>query len=229
MDSAAHGASSSSPSDNHTVVTLQPKGRRSDEYKLILDSGASFLVHRSAVAQAGLYEGITIDGLELDRLIRETELLHAREKALDLVARREHSRRELEQKLRRKRFPEDAVRSALDELEQRGILDDHRFARLWAETRLRRRPEGRVQVIAGLVQRGVAREVAERCVAEVYEQRTALVNDALRRAAERAWRAAGCSFEPAVRRLVRRGFGFGESRDAIARLSNLEKNDFYLE
>ncbi len=226
MGNGAHAASSSSPSDNHTVLRLQQRGRRSDEYKVVLDSGASFFIHRSAVERARLYEGIRLDGVELDQLVRESEFFSAREKALDLAARREHSRRELAQKLRRKRFPDDAIRDALDELEDRGIIDDRRFARLWTEARLRKRPEGRVQVIAGLMQRGLTREVAEECVREVYEQRAQLVSAALRRAAERAWRSAGGSFESAVRRLVRRGFGYGEARDAVLALNNLEKSDF---
>jgi len=229
MDSRAHAASSSSRSDNHTIVGLQQRRRRSDEYRMLLDSGASFWVHGEVVARRRLCEGLTLDGVELDQVIRASELTGAREKALDLAARREHSRAELERKLRRKRFPDDAIRNALNDLEERGIIDDRRFARLWVEARLRKRPEGRVQLVAGLLQRGVSRDIAERCVVEIYEERETLVASALRRAAERSWRSSGGSTEAAIRRLVRRGFGFAEAREAVQALNNLEKNDFSFE
>ena len=229
MDSVARAGSSSSPSDNHTVTALQPRGRRSHGYRLVLDSGASFFVHRDAALRARLYVGMRLDPVELDQIIRDSELAGAREKALDLAARREHSRRELEQKLRRKRFPDDAIRNALDELEHHGVIDDRRFSRLWIESRLHRRPEARVQLIAGLAKRGVAREIAEECVREVHEQRSPLVGEALRRASERAWRSAGGSLELAILRLVRRGFSYGEAREALRALNNVEKNDFSAE
>ncbi|MDH3354993.1 MAG: recombination regulator RecX [Chromatiales bacterium] len=49
-------------------------------------------------------------------------------KGLDLLVRREHSRKELKGKLSQRGFSEDAVESTLDLLEQDGDLNDGRFA-----------------------------------------------------------------------------------------------------
>ena len=60
-------------------------------------------------------------------------------KALDLVSRREHSRHELRQKLK-KRFPETIpiIEEALDKLVLNNILDDERFVEMYLNARARK-------------------------------------------------------------------------------------------
>ena len=55
--------------------------------------------------------------------------------AIGLLARREHSRKELAQKLLKRRYKNDEVEAALDKLEQAGVLSDQRFAEIYAEHR----------------------------------------------------------------------------------------------
>lgn len=52
----------------------------------------------------------------------------AKVKAIDYLARREHSRAELEQKLAQKQFSAQVVSSLLDELEDLDYLSDERYA-----------------------------------------------------------------------------------------------------
>lgn len=51
------------------------------------------------------------------------------EKAVQLLARREHARKELELKLRQRGFQIGLIHDVLDELEEQGYLSDKRFAR----------------------------------------------------------------------------------------------------
>lgn len=51
------------------------------------------------------------------------------EKALQLLARREHARQELSTKLAQRGFPRDLIAEELDQLELEGYLSDERFAR----------------------------------------------------------------------------------------------------
>lgn len=57
----------------------------------------------------------------------------ARDRALALLARREHSRRELTRKLARY-FDSAAIAEALDELTRRGLLCERRFALVYVRT-----------------------------------------------------------------------------------------------
>jgi SOS response regulatory protein OraA/RecX len=58
-----------------------------------------------------------------------------------------------------------------------GLLDDERFASLWLASRIRRKVEGRVRLVAGLRKRGISLSVADRVVGRDFgfEAEAALV------------------------------------------------------
>lgn len=85
---------------------------------------------------------------------RGDEQYRARAVALRLLARREHSRRELSLKLRQRRFADDLIREVLDEYEAEGWLDDSRFAEVYARQRLDL-GYGPLRIVGELQQRGV--------------------------------------------------------------------------
>jgi regulatory protein len=53
--------------------------------------------------------------------------MSARKKAMDLLARREHSAHELRQKLKQREFDSDAIELALESLQQDNLQSDSRF------------------------------------------------------------------------------------------------------
>lgn len=73
---------------------------------------------------------------------------------MDLLARREHSRRELGEKLAAKSFDPDTIREVLDELEREGLLSSGRFAESFVASRAAR-GQGPVRIARELAERGV--------------------------------------------------------------------------
>ena len=78
--------------------------------------------------------------------------------AVRLLAAREHSRAELERKLATKGHQEDAFGPVLDDLEQRGLLSDQRFAEQYVAQRVRK-GYGPLRIRAELRERGVSSEL----------------------------------------------------------------------
>ena len=78
----------------------------------------------------------------------------APETALRLLARREHSRLELTMKLRQRRVEDSVIESVLDDFEDRGWLDDNRFAGVFVRQRMDA-GYGPLKIQADLQQRGV--------------------------------------------------------------------------
>lgn len=78
-----------------------------------------------------------------------------RRAAMDWLARREHARCEIEQKLRR-RFPDAtaAIGPVLDQLEHEGLLSDVRFVEMFTRSRIQR-GQGPRRIAADLNARGV--------------------------------------------------------------------------
>lgn len=144
--------------------------------------------------------------------------------ALDLLARREHSRRELARKLRRRGHSHEDVEAVLERLEAVGLVSDARYARLFVADKLSVRPQGTRRLIVRLRAKGIPADLAREAVGEVYEERGVsdreLARDLVRR---RARTLAGLDPQVVTRRLAgflaRRGFGAdvvaGAMRDVL--------------
>lgn len=90
----------------------------------------------------------------------EPTLAEVRELGLRLLARREHSTRELRRKLRQRELPTELIDAALAELQQERLLSDDRFAEEFARSR-RNGGYGPLRIEAELRERGVDRAPAE--------------------------------------------------------------------
>lgn len=80
--------------------------------------------------------------------------------AIDLLARREHSRRELVRKLAARGFPDDVIADVLDELERSGALANARFTDSFVRSRIAK-GQGPQRIRAELAQRGIEDAEAE--------------------------------------------------------------------
>ena len=97
--------------------------------------------------------------------VPEQQLRDCRKRAMDLMARREHGRVELESKLRQRGFADEQIGPVLDRLQSEGLLGDLRFAEGLVVSRSQR-GQGPVRIEAELVQKGVAADIAHQAVTE---------------------------------------------------------------
>jgi len=96
-----------------------------------------------------------------------------RQQALDLLARREHSRRELERKLSARSYASGVIADTLDALERAGLLDAARFAESFVRSRIAR-GQGPLRIQRELAERGLAADESERAFAALEIDWTAL-------------------------------------------------------
>jgi len=90
-----------------------------------------------------------------------------RNKALDLLARREHSRAELRNKLLHGfRNEEQSIDSILDKLENENLLSDQRFTEMYIRGRVAK-SIGPIRIISELRQKGVDASLAELVLADL--------------------------------------------------------------
>lgn len=87
----------------------------------------------------------------------------ARRRALDLLARREHSRLELERKLRRAGFAASEVNETLAQLVEEGLLSDERYAEAYIRS-CTERGIGPLRIRHDLAARGVEASLVTRLV-----------------------------------------------------------------
>jgi regulatory protein len=83
--------------------------------------------------------------------------------ALEFLARREHTRRELIRKLIARGFPDDVIVPVLEELERSGALAETRFMDSFVRSRIAK-GQGPQRIRAELAQRGIDDEAADEVV-----------------------------------------------------------------
>ncbi len=143
---------------------------------------------------------------EAGRLQEQSAAWAAERRALALLANAPHSVQALRLKLLQRGFEERAVQAALRRVEEMGYLDDRRFAEAWVASRLARHPEGASLLVAGLMKRGVSREVAEEAVQQALAPESEEEEEGARRALAKLLRSGPPDREKLLHRLTARGF-----------------------
>ena len=83
-----------------------------------------------------------------------------RNRAMDLLARREHSRLELERKLLARSYSQAPIDQVLDALESEGLLAEGRFVESFIRSRVSK-GQGPTRIRAELLQRGIEESAAQ--------------------------------------------------------------------
>lgn len=102
-------------------------------------------------------------------LVSDPGMAEIKEKALELLSYREHSERELLDKLLVRKFPKELSMEVIRELRRKDYLNDIRFATGFIRQRIRTKPVGRKALISMLGAKGIPHRVVEQLVREVLD------------------------------------------------------------
>lgn len=92
------------------------------------------------------------------------------DKALSLLALREHSVEEMKQKLLSKGYNKSEIEEAIKKLKDENFLSDSRFCQVYIRSRLKKNPEGKSLLILRLKQKGISSDLARREVDSYFEE-----------------------------------------------------------
>lgn len=142
--------------------------------------------------------------------------MNSYDKAIQYLARREHSRLELKRKLKRKKFSVDEIDSTLDNLQERNYQNDARFAESYVYYRTQA-GYGPLRIIAELRERGVSSALIEKFINVRDEQWIAQLKTAWLKRFTKEERASSVvnKKHQQYRFLVYRGFPEGLVRDTL--------------
>ena len=133
------------------------KGSR---YTIYIDDEYWYILDIELIAANGIREGLCCDEAFLEDVRMQAERRKAKERALYLLEYRDHTRKELVDKLKRSVSPEIAEETA-DRMEELGFLDDERYAEDVAGWLLTQKRLGKRAALFKMQQKGFSREVAE--------------------------------------------------------------------
>lgn len=94
--------------------------------------------------------------------LEDTELLKAKSDALRLLSFRPRSVRELQDRLKKKKYAPTLVEKVLRGLKGQGLLDDEKYARLFAHSTVYTRPMGKRKLEFDLSRKGLSKDIVQK-------------------------------------------------------------------
>jgi len=154
----------------YTITAIIKKTGRIKKSRITFQNYPDIILLSEIIEKRMLVSGLTLslpEILELEALSRITEI---RERAFVLLAGRPHSRLQLKLKLLKKGFQEDDISRVIDDLSERGYLDDAAFARLWLSSLIKKGNKGRFALLRDLARAGIDRQIAQAALREYSEE-----------------------------------------------------------
>lgn len=101
-------------------------------------------------------------------LLDEDQKYQVKQSALNYLSRRHHSKNEIRTKLRQKKFNTELIEQTLDNLEQNNYVDDHSFAQIFTDEKVKAKNWGKNKIKSELIKRGVSSKVIADVIAEKF-------------------------------------------------------------
>lgn len=187
---------------------------------LYIDGELAFTLDSRVLLDEGIKKGVHLDDEELHSLVIKSQQRRAKEKALYLLGFRDHSRKELFDKLRRTE-DEAAAEYAVEKMEELHFIDDERYASRLAEQLINVKRLSKRAAAQKLYQKGIDRDLID----EVLENIELDPKDNIRELVERKYMRYlndEKGRKKTVSALQRMGYSWGDIKSVLSEYTETE-------
>lgn len=142
------------------MMKITAKQGKQNKIHIYIDDNYLTTVDDTFWFSCGYVSGDNIDIQELEAFKTAAGSRRAFNAALSFISRREHSSYELKQKLLRK-FDEEDIEAAITRLEELDMVNDERFAQMYANELFEHKKFGISRIKNELYRKGIAREIID--------------------------------------------------------------------
>lgn len=195
--------------------------RRKGFVQLYIDGEAAVKIDKEVFLLSGLKPGDGISDEDLHQLIQASDARRATEKALYLLEYRDHSKKELTDKIARTAASREAAEAAAAKMEELGLVDDDSYGRRYAKELFERKKYGPLRVRQELRQKGISPQLIDELMDE-YDDLEAFaerVDDILERKYS-GWQEDEKVKRRAFAALQRMGYTYEHIREGMRRRSD---------
>jgi regulatory protein len=201
------------------ITGIIPSKRKPGRFDLLVDARHEATVSLETIERLGLAVGRTYDRVRTD-VERDAAVLATYDRALNMLALRARSARELRRQLVRKGELADRVDAAIVRLQAAGFLDDAAFARQFARSKAVGAGMSRRRIQQELGRRGVKRDIGDGAIDDVFDEEQLNEGAVVEQAARKKLRSlknldAGTRKRRLYAFLARRGYDLDHIRRAM--------------
>ena len=147
------------------ITDIRPY-RRTKLFEVSSEMGTEFLANEKFLEENGIRLCEQFDEEEFELIRARAHLLDAIRKSVDILSRKDYSKKELHRKLCDKGIQEDAAWAAVCYMAERGYQDDRRYAKRLAE--LAKNSYGKSRAEQILFHHGIERETVREVLEEIF-------------------------------------------------------------
>ena len=153
------------------ITAIEP--RRKAMSALYIDGEFAMNLDTKTLLENRFDVGRVIDDEDLHEIIRLSNENRAKSKALWLISYRDHSKKELTDKIKRT-YDEESAEKAVERMEELGLVNDENFAKHYAQKLLFSKHMSKNAAVYELAHKGINKDLAEEILEEIdvdeYEQ-----------------------------------------------------------
>lgn len=195
------------------VKILNIEKYKGNTYCVEIEGEDNIYLHSSIVSEFHLKSEMIIPQSALEEIIFQNDFRKAKERALYLLDYRDHSYKELYDKLRRNYSP-DICEAVMEKMIEIGVIDDRKYAERYARYLFEVKRAGKYKARAEMLKKGIDKEIVDEFLEE-YEEDT---QERLKELVEKKY-ARYLTDEKGVQKvfnaLVRYGYNYSDVREVI--------------
>ncbi len=152
------------------ITKIERQENNRQRLSIYLDGEFAFGLNDEIVTKNNISVNQILQDNQIEDLLSEDEKKRAKQKAFRYLARRDHSEKELSDKLRRKGFREPTIINLIEDLKQSQFINDGTFSRQFARNKIIQKPVGRRNLAFSLKQKGISEDILEATLDEIYTE-----------------------------------------------------------
>lgn len=203
------------------VTDVKVNVKRPDRRSIYIDGEYAFSISEGIFYDHGIKVGDILTGEKIARLLSADKRQKIKDTAFNLLSYRPRSVGQLKDRLRQKGWETEDIEPVLQELEEKGFVNDREFAKMLARDRTNRKFQGPRAVRNELKRAAVSEDLIEEVMETTYRETSPVV------LIGRLLEKRGVDSEAPVSRkekqrlinlLKRKGYGWDDMEPVISRL-----------
>ncbi len=192
---------------------------------IFFDSGSDLVINYEVFLKSGLRKGMEVSSDRFSFLLNENEKHKIKTEAINYLAKRIHSAKELKIKLLQKKHKPEMINEIISELKEKELVDDFKYSQIYSEEKIRTKLWGEKKIKSELMKKGVSSEVISQVLSEKFHEENKIEN-AVELAAKKI---KSLSYKNLDKRklaekvysfLASRGYDYQTSKEAVEKVMN---------
>lgn len=192
------------------ITEIKPQVRNKSRFSVFIDGEFSFGISEFDLLKLSLKQGQELTDGELIDIIKSVDESECQEYANSLVNQKLYTEKKLREKLYSKQFSSISINSVVDKLKGYGYIDDFLYAETYIEEL--KNKYGVMKLKQKLYERGISREIIDKCLEDFENQGTAL---AVLKIKTRGQKPLKDDYPKLLRFLAQKGFQYDQAKNAL--------------